>query len=192
MLLEFEEMWWPDYMMYFTVALDGTTGQLTSDLVGPLGSISEYGDVAIVWPEGNNRRLKELPPGVNPSSVSVDAIRSYIAPDYTIPNRPFIVYPKTATGNVVIWARQRPKLPLMLVDYVMIDRLLLTYDASWMYCTDDGTVPAQVTKYEMLAVKRRKQCIARYVQQPLPLDARIPETNIEDSGWFVVDQDPLA
>lgn len=192
-LLEFEEMWWPDYMSYFTVTTDGTTGAITSDLVGPLGSVSEYGDIAFVWPANSNSRLRELPPGRNPMSMSnaTDAGIPYIMPDYSVPNRPLKIFPPGVVGSFTIWARQRPKMPLALADYVMLDRLLLTYGAAWMYSTDDGTVPAQVTKYEMLAVKRRKQCLQRYTQQPVPLDARVMD-QIEDGGWFTVGVDPLA
>jgi hypothetical protein len=181
-LLEFEDMWWPDYMTYFTVALDGTTGRISSDLIGPLGPISEYGDIAFVWPEGDNRRLQELPPGVNPTTLTGGGLR-FISPDYTTANRPLRAWPSESAGNIVIWARQRPKLPLAEADTVNLDRLLLTYGAAWMYCVDDGTVPAQVTKYEMLAVKRRVQVKSRYAQQPLPLDAR--QSQIPGEWWMV-------
>lgn len=189
-LLEFEDMWWPDYMTYFTVGLDGTTGRITSDLVGPLGPISEYGDIAFVWPEGDSVRLTELPPGMNPTTLN-GASNYYISPDYQIANRPVRVWPQTATGNIVIYARQRPKIPLAMTDFVNLDRLLLTYGAAWMYCVDDGTVPAQVTKYEMLAVKRRVQVKVRYSQHPLLLDSRAP-MQADKMGWFTVGETPLA
>jgi hypothetical protein len=68
---------------------------------------------------------------------------------------------------------QEPKLPITDPDKVYVDRLLLTYDAAWMYVTDDGTVPAQVAKFEMLAKKRRQQVQSNFNNQPLPLDARV-------------------
>jgi len=62
LLLELEEMWWPDYMTYIgPIPLDGTTGSLTQDLVGPLATITEYRDIAAVYPENSNRKLRELP-----------------------------------------------------------------------------------------------------------------------------------
>jgi hypothetical protein len=64
-----------------------------------------------------------------------------------------------------------------------------------MYAVDDGTVPAQVNKFQMLAANRRKQMKATYAQQPLELDPRFPaNANIiyaEEQSWFVLDQDPL-
>src|SRR3954469_20758725 len=62
LLLEMEEMWWPDYMAWIgPIALDGTTGSLTADLVGPLATIKEYRDLAAVFPSSSNRKLRELP-----------------------------------------------------------------------------------------------------------------------------------
>ncbi|HEY4383136.1 MAG TPA: hypothetical protein VGN34_01490, partial [Ktedonobacteraceae bacterium] len=142
-LLEFEDEWWADYMTYAEAGLDGITGHLTNDLVGPLGPITEWRDIYCVWPKGRNRKLRELPQSMNPTSISGGTVAVYMAPDYTAAARPMMVYPITTTGSIVALARQRPELPLDLLDKVYIDALLLQYDAAWMYCVDDGTVPAQ-------------------------------------------------
>jgi hypothetical protein len=177
-LLESDEMWWPNYMYYQTVGLDGVTGMLTADLQGPLSFIDEYTDIAAVWPEGSNRKLREIPPGVNPYTQMASGRVFYIAPDTTYPHRPFKVYPPNSSGNVVVWARQSNTLPFADGDKIYLDQLLLTYDACWMYTTDDGTVPAQVNKYQMLAVKRRKQLKANLAQHPLELDPRFPSSDL--------------
>jgi hypothetical protein len=95
-----------------------------------------------------------------------------------------------------VWARQHNTLPLSDNDQIYIDDLLLRYDACWMYCIDDGTVPAQVNKYQMLATKRRQQLKASLMQQPLELDPRFPSGAIvydePSQDWFTLDQDPLA
>jgi hypothetical protein len=108
----------------------------------------------------------------------------FLAPDYTTAARPFRVYPPDSTGSVVVVARQRPTLPLATTDTLYIDRLLLQYDACWMYAVDDGTVPAQVQKFQMLAEKRRRSVQASFAQHPLELDSRFPA--IGDSGYFTV------
>jgi len=195
LLLELEEMWWPDYMTYIgPIPLDGTTGSLTLDLVGPLGPITEWRDVANVFPANSNRKLRELGTNINPALLQGGSAL-YIYPSYVTPNRPFGVAPANATGSVYAWCRQRPKLPLSLTDKVYIDQLLLQFDACWMYCVDDGTIPAQVNKFQVLAQNRRRMVKAGYSQHPLELDARYPseETmNGIDSSFFVLDQDPLA
>lgn len=196
LLLELEEMWWPDYMTWIgPITLDGSTGSLTADLVGPLATITEYKDIAAVHPSDSNRKLRELPQSINPLILTSGYGPWYIAPDYRVNARPFRVYPPNATISVVVWARQRPTLPLNTTDTVYIDQLLLQYDACWMYCVDDGTVPAQVNKFQMLASNRRKQMKSSYAQQPLELDPRFPAENLfgtTDSGFFTVDEDPLA
>ena len=185
-LLEIEELWWPDYMQYFgPVALDGVTGIIVSDLVGPISAITRYGDIARVWPEGSNQRLKELPPNTNPtvfSGGSGGARGAFMSADYTTPNRPFRVWPMDSTGSVVVWARQRHNMPLVNDTVLFLDPLLLQYDSAWMYCVDDGTVPAQCAKYQMLAQKRRTQIKSSYANQPLPLDARYPA---DTNQWWV-------
>ena len=196
-LLEFEEMWWPDYMTYIgPVPLDGATGSLTMDLIGPLGTITEYRDIAAVFPENSNRKLRELPQSINPIAMNLNntfALRAwYLAPDYTTPARPFKVYPQNSSIGVVVWARQRPKLPLTYTDKLYLDQLLLQYDATWMYCVDDGTIPAQVNKFQVLAQNRRRMIKASFGQHSIELDPRYPDAQTSDSGYFVLDQDPLA
>ena len=193
LLLELEEIWWPDYMTYLgPIPLDGTTGSLTLDLVGPLATITEYRDIAAVFPGTSNRKLRELPQSMNPVLLRDGLSTAYIAPDYTVPARPFKVYPPNSTIGVVVWARQRPRLPLVLEDKVYIDALLLQYDACWMYCVDDGTIPAQVNKFQVLAQNRRRMIKAGYAQHPIALDPRFPGEVDADSAYFVLDQDPLA
>jgi hypothetical protein len=193
LLLELEEMWWPDYMAYIgPIGVDGTTGRLSADLVGPLGTINEYRDIAAVFQGSSNRKLRELPQSVNPLLLKTGMSTAYIAPDYTTPARPFRVYPIDSSIDVVVWARQRPAIPIALTDKVYIDNLLLQYDACWMYAVDDGTIPAQVNKFQVLAQNRRRMIKAGYAQHPVELDPRFPAEVEGDTGYFVLDADPLA
>jgi hypothetical protein len=194
--MEINEMWWPQYMYYQLVGIDGVTGALTSDLKGPLSFIDDYGDIAAVYRNGSNRKLRELNQSINPDLMTTGLDTWYLAPDYSVPHRPFRVYPITSTGPVKVWARQQNTLPFALTDSVFLDGLLLKYDACWMYAIDDGTVPAQVSKYQMLATKRRQQLKANLAQQPLELDPRFPSGAIvydePSQDWFTLNQSPLA
>jgi len=189
--LEMIDNWWPGYMTYFTVPLDGTTGRLAQDLKGPISTVDTFEDIKIAWPEGSDRRVRILPSTLNPSLLTAGAAMLYMAPDYLVPNRPLRVWPNATTGNIVLFAQQHTSLPLDPTSVLYLDRLLMTYDAAWMYCVDDGTVPAQVQKYQMLAAKRRKQIITSQNQQPSELDSRFPE-DVSAYGWFTLDQTPLA
>jgi hypothetical protein len=193
LLLELEEMWWPDYMCYLgPIPLDGTTGRLTQDLIGPLATITEYRDVAAVFHANSNRKLRQLPQSINPMLLTSGLSSMYMAPDYSVAGRPFRVYPPDSTTGVVVWARQRPKLPLANSDTLYIDQLLLQYDAAWMYCVDDGTIPAQVNKFQVLAQNRRRMIKASFSQQPIALDPRFPSEVDTDTQFFILDADPLA
>ena len=181
--MEIEEMWWPDYMVWcVNIPLDGVTGSLTQDLSGPISNIDEYGDVRIVWPENNmGRRLTEMPADVNPNALTGTG-QLFMYPDYSVPHRPFRVWPVGATGVVTVHARQRNKLPMVMTDVVYIDPLLLQYDSAWMYCIDDGTVPAQANKFQGMATTRRRMMKTRYAMQPQTLDARMAGGTDE---WWV-------
>jgi hypothetical protein len=79
-----------------------------------------------------------------------------------------------------------------MTDTLYLDQLLLQYDACWMYAVDDGTIPAQVNKFQVLAQNRRRMIKAAFSQQPLELDPRFRHDADADSGYFVLDTDPLA
>ena len=90
---------------------------------------------------------------------------------------------------------QRPRMPFDTTDTVYIDGLLLQYDACWMYAVDDGTIPAQVNKFQVLAQKRRTMMKAAFSVHPLQLDPRYGVDDMLhgiDNTSFVLDTDPLA
>jgi hypothetical protein len=193
-LLEVEEIWWPMLMWHQSVPVDPATGLMTADLKGPISTVDDYGAVASVFFGGTNKKIPELPQSINPFMLVSGPIR-FIEADSSIEHRPVRVWPVGAADNIDIWARQTPPQPMALTDKVYLDPLLLLYDACWMYTVDDGTVPAQVNKYQVLASNRRKKMIAQYAQAPLALDTRYNWQDMLDEGmndFFVLDEDPLA
>lgn len=195
-LLEFNELWWPFLMYYQRVPLDGINGLLTQDLKGPISFIDDYADIQAVWPDGSNRKVSELPQSVNPFNlISTANTPVFLSADATIDHRPIRFWPQSTTGSVVILARQSPAIPVTDGQPFYLDRLLITYDACWMYCVDDGTVPAQVSKFQTLAVKRRSQMKSGFAQHPVLLDPRFPSDPalIDDfsGSSFILDQDPV-
>ena len=89
---------------------------------------------------------------------------------------------------LTVRARQRTAFPFTSATRVGIDPLLLMFDAAWMYCTNDGTLPAQAAKYELLIRKRRQMAISRFNNQPIPLDNRLPTDilDIDQSSSFFI------
>lgn len=183
-MLESQEVWWPDYMMTQAgIAIDPKTGLLATDLGGSISGIDDYGDIQYVWPANSNRPLAAMPDTFNPSTLVTAGASSasspfYITPDFTIPNRPFRVLPANSVGTLTVRARQHTDFPFTNATKVGIDPLLLMFDAAWQYCVNDGTLPSQVAKYELLIRKRRQQMITNFNSQPLPLDSRLP--NVPD------------
>lgn len=183
-IMEQDEIWWPKLMMYQRVPLDGVSGRLTQDLKGPISFIDDYDDIAAVYPDGSNRKISALPPSVNPFNLTGSGIGPvFVSPDATARHRPLRVWPDTASGSVVVFARQSSPIPVSDDDTMYMDFLLIQYDACWMYAVDDATIPAQVNKFQTLAQKRRKQVIAATVQQPMQLDPRFPaDPTLTDVG----------
>ena len=196
-LLEQQEMWWPQLSFHHTIAIDPATGMLTADVVGPIGPANDYGDIRAVFPSDSNRALPELPLSMNPTMVTGSRFR-FIRSSTAQENRPVRVLPAGVSGSVTVVFMQTPTMPMALTDKVYLDQLLLLYDACWMYAVDDGTVPAQVNKYQVLASNRRKKMLAQFTQHPLALDSRSQWQEMIDTGvgdgsdFFVLDQDPLA
>jgi hypothetical protein len=194
-LLEFEEMWWPQLIHYQTVGIDASTGVPTADIKGYINYVDDWTDVLAVFPEGSNTKLPVWTGFGNPYVLTSNAGRPlYINAFGGIPHRPFSVWPLGFGGNVVGMFRQRPTLPMSGTDKIYLDRLLILYDVCWMYAVDDGTIPAQVNKFQVLAANRRKRVKASYNTHPILLD---PAQGMYDSAWqddsfFVLDQDPLA
>jgi len=195
-LLEFEEMWWPQLLGYQTVGIDPATGVPIADLKGPIGYVDEWSDILSVFPEGSNRQLPVWTNRGNPYTLGNTSGRPlYISALATIPHRPFSVWPLGYSGNVVVLYRQRPALPMSGTDKIYLDRLLILYDVCWMYAVDDGTIPAQVNKFQVLAANRRKRVKASYNTHPILLDpaqGMYDENMGADVTYFVLDQDPLA
>lgn len=197
-LMELPEAWWIGYMWEQTITLSGVNGLPNEALLGPISGIDNYEDIQAVWPEGVKKQLPAKPPYANASAYATGGGKArWIAPNFAgDTNKPFKVLPYDATGSLYVRARQRPVTPLSLTDRVYIDRQLLIWGASWLYCCSDGTNPTEVAKYEMLAVKRRKQCINMMNNQPIPLDPN--ESDLDDMltdvdmSVFTLDEHPLG
>lgn len=185
-LMEIEDVWWPQCMAAFSVAIDPSNGKLASDLTTGGRSITEFGDIRVVYGPRGGRALPQLPFNVDPTPLLVPAAPGatlgqpiYINPDYAIPNRPVSVLPYASTGPITVIGRFRETLPFGNSTSIILDPLLLMYDAAWMYCVNDGTLPAQVAKYELLIRKRRQQMISAFNNQPLLLDSRLIQASNE-------------
>jgi hypothetical protein len=177
-ILMMDEMWWPDLMqIYPTVTPNGADGRLTADLVSTLKNhtVSRFQDIEAVYPIARNTPLRILPPRFNPMTLS-GSNSVYISPDAKFPLRPFLVWPVTSIDALVVNARAYPVLPISSTDTVYLDRLLITYLATYMFAEDDGTNPGAISKFKGMFEKRLQQAKAAWNQHPIQLDPRFPST----------------
>ena len=182
--MEIEHVWWPDHMQYLNSDIDPLTGKMTNDMTQNLLSTDGYGDVQYVWGPNDTKPLPAFPDNRNPQAAFTNSNGGppqYITSDYENPRRPVRVFPFNAVGPLLLRVRLRPATPFSPTTQIGIDPLLIKYDAAWMYCVNDGTIPAQVAKYELLCTKRRRDCVSRFNNQPIPLD---PRTIGNTSDWM--------
>ena len=105
---------------------------LTQDFIGPLATITEYRDIAGVFPENSNRKLRELPQSINPLHCRAVEVHSTLLQITQHPlDRLRSILP-VAQSVCVVWARQRPKLPLTFTDKLYLISCCCSM-MRWMY-----------------------------------------------------------
>lgn len=172
----FKEYFMPEYSGWFTVGLDGVNGLATSDM-----AITSFDDIGVVYVENTEHKIKLAPTNININRMT-GTWPVYMGPrliiNATDVKRPFVVYPKTAVGNLNIYGRRHPQTAGVPSDFgstdtVMCDSLVLEYCAAWMYAEDDATNPGQIAKFRDLFNKRLTQLQSAAMNLPSPLDARM-------------------
>lgn len=171
------ELWWPDYMQWFQRTLDGVQGVTTVSV----NTIKRFEDIRAVFRDGRNVPLPALPRDLNPFALTGSS-PTYIE-RYTpaaVDGRVLQIWPKTATGDIVIHARVAPA-EFVLDDEVFMDKDLLVYGAAYEYSEDDGANPGAITKFQVAFETRLNQLKKEYSNKPIMLDPRVGQTPEE---WF--------
>lgn len=169
----FDDHWWFDYLTFETFTLDGTTGQVTTDLTN---KIRRFIDIQSVY-YGN------LPHPLPLASVGTNLLNNfaYALLPSTDPTKVFKLIPATVTGTVSAWYRTRLSDTQwesgddnLIIN--MDDELLITGTA-FDYMNDDGTNPDATKKLESEYASRLQQLIGLGQQQPIlkrRMDASMP------------------
>lgn len=141
----FDKLWWDEYMQWFQVTLDGTSGTPTTDI----STIRRFMDIKAVYNSGSDLPLPRLPDmNMNPFNITGTKVR-YIDSSNT-ENKVIKCYPITSTNGIVIRARLQPENDFSNDDEIKIDPWLLTLGAVYFYLEDDGTNPGATEKYQNL------------------------------------------
>jgi hypothetical protein len=126
----FKKYYWPQFMLWHTVALNGTTGKITTDA---FPSVKDFEDFICICRANENTPLPLMPTKLNPNTLSSGSRVLYWtslhASDALYDNRKLQFYPITATGNMNILARTYPINPVTTDwdwdDVMYLDRHML-------------------------------------------------------------------
>ena len=178
----FEEIWWPQFLVWNQWTLDGTLGIVTTDLTD---IVKRFEDIRVIFAENSNTPLTKISAlTTNPFELSGTTPIHYAAfdtsSDYYVTRR-FHMWPKTATGDIVVQARVRPD-TFISTDEVPFDDQALILGATFDYLEDDGTNTNATQKFQLLFEARVKQLKNTYNSTPISLD---PVTSLPNTFTFV-------
>ena len=174
----FEEVFWPQFLTWATWTLDGTLGVITTDVTALL---KRFEDIRVVFPSGSNTPLTKMSPlTTNPFELSGTTPIHYESLGPTDANRVtrvFQIWPKAATGTIVVQYRTRPD-TFVATDEIDFDDQALILGAVFDYLEDDGTNPNATQKFQLLFEARVKQLKNTFNSAPISLDplTALPQT----------------
>ena len=178
----FEEVFWPQFCNWYQWTLDETLGIVTTDLTDIL---KRFEDIQVIFPENSNTSLTKLSNlTTNPFTLNGTTPIHYAAlgpGDANKSSRRFHVWPKSATGDIVVRVRTKPD-TFVSTDEIDFDDQALILGAVYDYLEDDGTNPNATQKFQNLFEGRVNQLKDSYNNDPISLD---PVTAIPQSFSFV-------
>jgi hypothetical protein len=179
----FKKYTWEQYLKWFTVTLDGVTGQITTNA---FTQVLDFEDFIGVHRAGEDGRLPIAPKRVNPFSLSVGGTQvlywtSLNALDPNYEGRKLQFYPLASIGNVDVLARVYPagtgtEGALTFEDTLYLDKDMLVYATAFMTLSgDDLNVGAADVVRNLMEMKFR-DITAQLANHPLPVysDVNIP------------------
>jgi hypothetical protein len=173
----FDEAWWPQFTTFQTFTLDGTNGQVTTDVTN---LIKRFDDIRIIYRAGGNTPITKLSPtSTNPFELAGTTPIHYDSD--TAVDKVFHVWPKTSTGNIVVQYRTKPA-DFTSEDTINFDDQALVLGSVYDFAEDDGTNPNATQKFQNLFETRVKQLKNNLNSAPISLD---PVTSLPTSFSFV-------
>jgi hypothetical protein len=152
----FKKYNWRNYCNWLRLALDGTTGCVTTN---DLQYVLDFEDIIAVRKDGSYANLSIAPRGINPfqqNLLSGNAPRYWNSLNVMDPNYPLkrmFVLPKTSTGFINVFAKFYPVLndAWDWQDTFYLDRDMLVYGTAWATLSSDdlNAAAADVAKNMM-------------------------------------------
>ena len=144
--LLFKKYFWPQFMTWQTLTLDGTTGRVT--LATAFNYLKDFEDIVAVFPEGSSTAMARLETRKNPFLwTGTRAMRwgSIHASDAAYLGKRLQFYPVTAVGSVVVGARLYPLTQESAApesewdwdDIMELDKDMLAHGVAWLMLSSD-------------------------------------------------------
>ena len=162
----FDEEFWPQFSSWQTLTLDGSTGIVTTDLTDTL---KRFDDIQVIFPENSHTPIARLSGlTTNPFELSGTEPLFYDAnPGST--SRPFLIWPKTATGDVIVNLRNKQD-SFVAGDTIDFDDQANILGSTYDYLEDDGTNSNATQKFQQLFEQRVNQLKKNLSHAPIALD----------------------
>lgn len=173
----FDEVFWDQFSFWETFTLDGTIGVVTADVSA---KIKRFDDVGAIYPENSNTQLTKLSQTINPFTLGGSTPIHFAAYNADT-TKVFNIWPKTATGNIIVHYRTKPD-DFTGSSEVNFDSETLVLGACYDYLEDDASNPGAVAKFQTLFESRLKQMKDLYQKNPISLD---PVTDRPQTFSFV-------
>ena len=178
----FDEAFWPQFLSWDKITLDGTLGLVTTDLTEV---IKRFEDIRVIFPENSNTPLTIISGlTTNPYELSGSTPVHYeaLGPTSTYKTtRVFSIWPKASTGDIILQYRTKPD-TFVSTDEIDFDDQALILGAVFDYLEDDGTNTNATQKFQLLFEARVKQLKNTYNSTPISLD---PVTSTPNTFTFV-------
>src|SRR4249920_834948 len=179
----FKKYPWQQYLDWFTVTLDGTTGRPNT---GPFNQVLDFEDFIAVHRAGESRRLPIAPTRLNPNTLATGTQAMYWtslnATDLQYHTKKIKVYPSTAVGNLNVLAKVYPRpLPASFQnfdwqDIFYLDTDMLVYATAFMTLSGDDLNASAAEVARNLMEMKYRDVMAALGNHPIPVntDSSIP------------------
>lgn len=181
----FKKRFWEQYSGWARVALDGTTGVITTDRFERVIDFEDFGSVCRA---GERCSLPILNKSLNPltlTGTSVLCWTSMHTTDTDYETRKLQFYPITATGSIDVYAREYPINPLLVnwdwEDVMHFDKDLLVSATALASLVGDSLNPEAAQVARGLMDMRYSDITGALSNHPISIsgDSRIP------MNWFI-------
>lgn len=173
----FEDFWYPEYTYQMSATLDGTTGQVTTDLSA---EILRFKDIHSIFYDEDDTPLPRVIPG-----TSFGRIRTRSIMPSSNAARVFKLVPIDETGDVHIWYRKRIADSVWenqtLTTEIPFDDNVIMYGVVYEWLVNDDSNQTATQEYKQKYIGRQQQM--RDAQWQIPISKRSLERDGPLTDW---------